>query len=105
MHKQRCAKKWYEAENVQCWGIAPTGGTAGYLGQNRDCPAEIGTVDMSAEEALESIQTFLQKKALRILDMHKAQNRPLLYILFNIPINILSFKNVNAPFLTKGPWV
>ncbi len=37
-------------------------------------------------------------RILRILDMHKAQTRPLLYILFDISINILSFKNLNAPF-------
>ena len=40
-------KNWHEAENVLCRDIVPTGGTAGHLGQNRDCPAEIGTVDMS----------------------------------------------------------
>ena len=28
--------------------IVPTGGTSGHLGRNRDCPAEIGTLDMSA---------------------------------------------------------
>ena len=35
--------------------------------------------------------------------MHNAQNRPLLYILFDISIDILSFRYLNAPFLTKGP--
>ena len=41
-------KKWHTAENLLYRVIVPTGGTAGHLGQNRDCPAEIGTVDTSA---------------------------------------------------------
>ena len=40
-------KNWYAAENVLYRDTVPTGGTSGHLGQNRDCPAEIGTLDMS----------------------------------------------------------
>ena len=40
-------KNWDAANNVLCRDIVPMGGTAGPLGQNRDCPAEIGAVDMS----------------------------------------------------------
>ena len=38
---------WHAAGNVLCRDIVPTGGTSGHLGRNRDCPAEIGTLDMS----------------------------------------------------------
>ena len=33
--------------------------------------------------------------------MHEAQNGPLFYILFNISVNIPSFKNLKTNFLTK----
>ncbi len=41
------------------------------------------------------------KLRLRILAMHEARNRPLLYISFDISINILSFTNLRDMFLTK----
>ncbi len=40
-------KNWHAAEKVLYRDIVPTGGTSGHLGQNRDSPAEIGTLDMS----------------------------------------------------------
>ena len=45
---------------------------------------------------------MISNDLLRILDIHKAQNRPLSYILFDISINILYLsKNLNAPFFAK----
>ena len=49
-------KNWHAAENVLCRDIVPIGGTSGHLGRNRDCPAEIGTVDMSDVCALKKIR-------------------------------------------------
>ena len=40
-------KNWNAADNVLYRDIVHMGGTSGQLGQNRDCPAEIGTVDRS----------------------------------------------------------
>ena len=40
-------KNWRAAEHVLCRDIVPAGGTSGHFGRNRDCPTEIGTVDMS----------------------------------------------------------
>ena len=37
----------HAAESVLYRDIVPTGGTSGHFGRNRDCPAEIGTLDMS----------------------------------------------------------
>ncbi len=42
-------KIWDAADIVLCRDIVPMGGPAGQLGQYRDCPAKIGTIDMSVQ--------------------------------------------------------
>ncbi len=62
-------KNWHAAENVLCRDIVPIGGTSGHLGRNRDCPAEIGTLDMSVLRTNKPANSRKFEKALSFLEI------------------------------------